>query len=912
VTSEIVGRDEELAALHAFLGRGDDGPRALVLEGEAGIGKSTLWLAAVDAARERGYRVLASRPSEAEQGLAFVGLGDLFDGVVDEVLPALATPRRRALEQALLLGEAEERADPHALGVAVRNALQLLTSERPLAVAADDLQWLDRSSSSALAFALRRLDLPLFLLLARRPAKGVEQPELERALDRDAITRVPVGALSMGAIGMLLQKRLDRVFARPTLIRIHETSGGNPFYALEIARALGPVVDPTQPLQVPETLEELVGARLAELPSATRDALVLVAALGARSTKLLHAAGVGPSALEPALAARIVEPIDGSLRFTHPLLASVLYQSLPGETRRHAHRILADVVVDPLERARHLALSAAGPDAEIAAALEDAAAVAGSRGAMVLAAELGEHALRLTPAAARQDEERRTMTAARAHLAAGEVDRARALGRVIEERVQEGSKRAEALIFLSELESGRLADRIALRRAALREPSTEPRVRLLAHQRLALELRFTEGVAAAQEHAQAAVELATELGDDGLRAGALASLSLLRFTAGEGDAIPIAEQACELASLAKARQRLVDARFCLAHALVWSADLVRARVELEGLNREGAERDERVSSQALWYLSLVELQGGRWTLAAEYAERARELSLLYVRHDAEDPQNVFPLGLVAAHQGNLEGAHELAERGHVLAERQSALLPGLPALRGLVYAWQGDTARATERFAEAEGTADAAGWGEPGLRWWRADYVEALLAAKRVDEAIHVTTTWERATSGLEREWVLAQALRCRGRIEAARGRVEDAAVLLAQAADRHELAGDRFGRARALLALGTTRRRIRQKRAAREAIDEALAVFEELGAALWAEHARAELGRIGGRRREEGLTPAERRVATLVAEGRTNREVAAALVLGERTVETHLTHIYAKLGVRSRTELARTLDSQR
>ncbi len=149
---------------------------------------------------------------------------------------------------------------------------------------------------------------------------------------------------------------------------------------------------------------------------------------------------------------------------------------------------------------------------------------------------------------------------------------------------------------------------------------------------------------------------------------------------------------------------------------------------------------------------------------------------------------------------------------------------------------------------------------------------------------------------------------RSRGLVAAAQGSVERAASILQQAVAQHQEIGDLFGRARALLALGIVRRRARQKRAAREAIEAALAGFEQLGAATWVEKARAELGSIGGRTREEGLTSAERRVAALVAEGRTNREVAAALFLGERTVETHLSHVYAKLGIRSRTELARTL----
>jgi DNA-binding CsgD family transcriptional regulator len=149
---------------------------------------------------------------------------------------------------------------------------------------------------------------------------------------------------------------------------------------------------------------------------------------------------------------------------------------------------------------------------------------------------------------------------------------------------------------------------------------------------------------------------------------------------------------------------------------------------------------------------------------------------------------------------------------------------------------------------------------------------------------------------------------RCRGLVAAAEGDVERAASLLGEAVARHEGVGDPFGRARALLALGVVQRRERRQRAPREALREALAGFEELGAATWAAKAREELASVGGRRRVDGLTPAERRVAALVADGRTNREVAAALFLGERTVASHLTHIYAKLGVRSRTELARRL----
>jgi DNA-binding CsgD family transcriptional regulator len=257
-----------------------------------------------------------------------------------------------------------------------------------------------------------------------------------------------------------------------------------------------------------------------------------------------------------------------------------------------------------------------------------------------------------------------------------------------------------------------------------------------------------------------------------------------------------------------------------------------------------------------------------------------------------------------------ESARELAAHGHHVAEKQGALLAGLEATAGLVDLWDGNPAAAVERFAHAERTAAKAGWNDPCLCWWRSENAEALLELGRVDDALDALAAFETFAKRLRRTWALAYGSRVRGLAAATRGDVEAAASLLEQAVVLHETAGDPFGCARTLLALGVVRRRERQKRAAQDAIEAALARFEELGAEGWVERARAELGQIGGRRRQEGLTAAERRVAVLVAEGRTNREVAAALVLGERTVETHLTHIYAKLGVRSRTELARAFDS--
>jgi DNA-binding CsgD family transcriptional regulator len=224
--------------------------------------------------------------------------------------------------------------------------------------------------------------------------------------------------------------------------------------------------------------------------------------------------------------------------------------------------------------------------------------------------------------------------------------------------------------------------------------------------------------------------------------------------------------------------------------------------------------------------------------------------------------------------------------------------------------WSGDTSTGIEWLEKADQQAATLRWGEPSIRWWTADYAEALLELARIDDAVRVIDVWESDAARLGRDWVLAHVTRCRGLVAAAEGDVDRAASLLEGAAAEHDEVGDRFGEARALLALGIVRRRARQKRAAREAMELALVRFDAIGASGWAAATRAELGRVGGRTREEGLTSAERRVAVLVAEGRTNREVAAALFLGERTVASHLTHIYAKLGVRSRTELARKVQT--
>jgi len=263
----IVGREDELARVKSFIGSVPEGSSALLLEGKAGIGKTTLWHAGVSIARARGHRVLVCRAAESEARLSYAALGDLFDFE----LPDLPAPQKRALDAALLRAEFEGAPpDQQAASVASLGVLRALATSGPVVIAIDDVQWLDVPSARVLAFVVRRLeDAPIRILVALRVGSGGDPLGLGQA-GPVPLQRVPIGPLPDEAMTRLLRDRTEGGLTHPTLLRLYRISEGNPFFALEIARALtrrGVRPAPGEPLPVPEdlrrhgSLNEIIASR---------------------------------------------------------------------------------------------------------------------------------------------------------------------------------------------------------------------------------------------------------------------------------------------------------------------------------------------------------------------------------------------------------------------------------------------------------------------------------------------------------------------------------------------------------------------------------------------------------------------------------------------------------------------------
>lgn len=917
-----MGRDGELEEIRSFLERADEARRVLLIEGEAGIGKTTLWRAAARAASEDGCRVLETHPSAAEAGLAFSGLSDLLADSIDRVGDGLPAPQLAALEIAFLRRDAEGRPpDPRAISAGVLAALRALASDTAVIVAIDDVQWLDRESAAALTYALRRLDAhPVRLIASLRLDPAVPASELLESVARAGASRIRVGPLSAGALHRAIRIHLDRTLPRPVLLRVHQVAGGNPFYALELARSLPD--DPTPAFAVPATLEGLTRDRLDRLTARVRRVLEPAALLANPTATILERLAGNPDQageyLDRAAAAGVIEIESDRIGFTHPLLAEGL-AAMIGPRRRHTlHRQLAELVSDPEERARHLALAADRPDAEVAQSLDEAARHSRGRGAPDAAGELAELARTLTPTGEVSALRRRGLEAAQYHFDAGDATRATGLLREVIASSPPGPARAELLYQLSSMSWMNLVDGVrAPALEALAEAGDDLNLRSGIHHVLAWVAFYLGDLDEAFGHARRAEEYAVDVVDPATRADALAVLSVVEFARGQpserlmSEALELQDQMMATGSWTEASVYTTP-RSILGLELMWSGRLDEARRALE---QELAEFERHamytVTQEILCYLSEVESRAGRWRLAGQYAADAMETIVESGQTATQSHVVLFSQSLAAAHLGEVEDARRMATEGVRLglSNDDPFYTNANRAVLGFLELSLSNFEQARAQLHPVVAYLERMGPAEPGIIPCFPDQVEALVSLGQIDEAEPLVDRLEREGNALDRPWAVAVAARCRGLIAAARRDLAGAEVALERAIEQHREVPQPFDLARTLLALGEVQRRAKRRRAARETLKQALAIFDELVASLWSERARNEIARIGGRAPAgDELTPSERRIAELVADGKTNKEVAAILVVTDRTVESVLTQVYRKLDVRSRTELARKL----
>jgi DNA-binding CsgD family transcriptional regulator len=913
----VLGRQAELEQLTAMLDAVVAGPRAVVVEGPAGIGKTTVWQAALEAARARSFTVLAARAAQAEATLPLAGLIDLFEGVPEARLAALSTPQRRALEVALRRREPDKTGvDQLAVSLATLQILRAVAADTPVVVGIDDLQWLDAATTRVLAFALRRLGSePLGLLVAVRAEHTGRLPlEVEQALPQPQRLVLRVGPLPVGVLDQLLRERFGLALPRPSLLRLQQVCNGNPFYALELARVLptGTTLAPGEVLQVPTTLTGLLRDRLRQVPDQAQQLLLAASALAKPTVAVLERVGGG---LEEALAAGILEHDGALVRFGHPLLGSLVYADATAQQRRQTHRLLAELLAEPEEQALHLALGTQDPDEQAAGRLETAARRAVARGAPDAAAQLAEHASRLTPVRWSPVDCRRRLAASDYHTQAGNGPRARALLRALIAQLPAGTTRAKALAALADLVTDDRWDQLFTQATA--EAGDDLALRAQIERRHGRVTGIAGDYAGWEQHTQAAVELAEAARDSAQLLQALADLGTVRMYRGHGVQHALMTRALALESSAGEVAIENPPTHELGLQLLHTDELDQARRLLQAEDERALQHGD-VNSRlgALPLLTVLEIRAGDWPRADQYASEHLELARQADNANGE-PVALYGRALVDAHLGRVESARAAAEQGSTLATAMGSETWRVHNewVLGFLELSLGDPARAHLRLGPLVGALHAIGAGEPALFPVLPDEIEALIGLGELDQAEPLIEELHAQGQALDRAWALATTARGRGLLAAARGNPQDALAHLQQALQEHKRLTRPFELARTLRTHGMVLRRHKHKAAAKASLEQALGIFKRLGALLWVEVTSVELGRVGLRPAApvdvRGITAAEARVAELVAAGRSNREVAGELFMSPKTVEAHLSRIYRKLGVRSRAELAHKLTRQ-
>ncbi|MFF5701542.1 AAA family ATPase [Streptomyces sp. NPDC012794] len=857
----LYGRQTEEAALDALLGAAREGRGgALVLRGEAGIGKSAL----LDRVSEAPvHTVLRVTGCEAERDLVGAAMLQLLWPLQD-VVAQLSGPQAEALRT--VLGGSAVPADRYTTGLALLTLLAHLAESGPVLCVVDDAQWLDQSSADALLFAARRLDAePVALVFAAREegfdARGLPELFLPR-LDRQAAAKV-----------------LDRYrLPAPRREQVLEDADGNPLALLEFGRS-DRTSGPSAGRHVTDRVLASFRDTIAELPSDVRLLLLTAAADSSRDLASVLAAvdalgGNGPQALEAAERSGLLR-IDGvQPAFRHPLIRAAAYQSAASVQRARVHRELAGLAADSDARARHLALAALGPDASVAAEVARAADRARDRAAPAIACDLYQRAAALTTSL--PDRGRMLRRAAAAAVGAGDLRLAGVLAEQAGPLATTGTDRAALAEVRAAVEFERGDQAAAARLLVAGAPEAEP------------------GPAASM--LRTAATYAWFSGDaDSVRAcaGLLPGDHTVQGMAGLVDG----DHRAGLAALAEAvAEGGPGMRPVYAAALLGDDGRTEELVVAEVARRRRAGLVGGLP-EALQMLARLQVIQGR--------HRDAEASVAEARAVAEDcgmPQRIGRLDVALARIAAIEGD---PERCRPVAGGPVDGGIAVACLLGLLDLGLGRYEDALVRLESA--------WTRP------AHYMTALVAATGdlVEAAVRLGAPerarlpWQRLVSWAEaggQPWARALALRCEAQLT---GR-EDA---YAEAEALHAKSGRPFEAARTLLVHGEWLRRARRQAEARARLHEALEIFERLQATPWADRTRAELRAAGesatpavptARALADRLTPQELQVVRLAAEGRSSREVAALLFLSPRTVEHHLYKAYPKLGIRSRTELAR------
>ena len=915
--SQVVCRLGELGVIADFLASARARPSGLTIEGEAGIGKTTLWSAAAEQARDHGSLVLSACVGRAESAMHYAAVADLLSEVEPSVFIRLPNAQRAAIDTVLLNGDDEGlKLEQRTVAGAFLAVLETLAADAPVLLAIDDLQWLDASSRAVLTFAARRIKGRVGVLVTERPQLGCPTAmSWLRVGAKNGIGYILLGPLSTGGLHTLILGRLGRSLPRPTMLRIAEISQGNPYYALELARAAG-AEPPTVGQQLPRALADVVRAQIGELDDEVRDVLLSAACATSPTVDLLAQANAITAAeavvlLENAESKGIIAIQGNRVRFTHPLLARGVYTDARPSWRRKVHGALAEAEVLPEVRARHRALAATSHDPATLSALDAAADAARARGAPSAAAELLELAIRLGG-----DTPGRRVRSSRNHFHAGNFRYARSILEPCLRELPAGPLRASAVALVAEIcmYHDSFAQAAELLAGALEDGEGDPA--LLAQILLLLSFaRMNTGDEDSSLHiASQALMLTDELELPALGSQACALWVMVNFMCGHDVDTARLRHALDLEVPDAEMPTPFGASTVSALVLAWTGRLDEARRQLSSVRNRCIERAEYGHLMFLdLHCTMVEVWRGNFTEAAQIANDAMQRAAQFGGDHAFVIADVSA-AVVAAYAGD-----EKEARTHGRAAIERAGRCGSPRMAdqaitslALLEVSLGNYADALDTIEPLVARLRTVSGTEIVTAAFLPDAVEAMIALGRLDDAEPLIDALERHGQRLARPWTLAVGARCRAMMLAAQGHMDDATRMAQQALAAHQALPMPFERARTLLLLGQLQRRQRQKDIATTTLTEALASFEEMNAALWMDRTRSELARINAiPTRALLLTPSEQRVAELAASGMTNRDIGAAVFISPKTVDAHLARIYRKLDIHTRAELGRAICQQ-